>query len=243
MTPARASGAHWHAVIDIGSNSVRLVIYDVAGRAMLPHFNEKVMARLGAGLAVSGHLSPEGVEVALKTLRRYKTILDGLKVTRVRAVATAAVRLAKDGLEFAARVEQEIGLKVDVIAGEEEARLSALGVSGGMHEVTGLVGDLGGSSLEFARLEDGVVKDGETLMLGPLSMSLNAQSGNSLQKTVCKALARSKLLPKHGGRFYMVGGAWRALAKLHMNITNYPLRQLNSYRLDEHAILAIVGNG
>lgn len=234
-----ADPVDWYGVIDIGSNSVRLVIYDVAGRAMLPHYNEKVMAKLGAGLANTQCLSEQGIKVALKALRRYKAILDGLGVPHVRVVATAAVRLAKDGADFVARVNKETGLKVEVISGREEARLSALGVSCGVHMANGLVGDLGGSSLEFCRLENGKVKDGETLMLGPLSMEVGKHGAKGLAKKVRVALRKSDLLPKSGGRFYMVGGAWRALAKLHMDLSDYPLKQLHSYLLDAHAIQAI----
>ena len=235
MTSA-GSGSHWHGVIDIGSNSVRLVIYDVSGHALLPHYNEKVMARLGEGLAETGKLSVDGKKRALKALGRYHAILDGLNVKRVRAVATAAVRAARDGDKFIKQVKSMTGLEVEVISGQDEARFSALGVSGGIHKATGLVGDLGGSSLEFSRVENGVVQDGESLMLGPLSMNLE---GQERQEAVREALSGSRLLPESGGRFYMVGGAWRALAKLHMIVTEYPLRQLHSYLLDEHAILAI----
>lgn len=234
-----ADDAQWHAVIDIGSNSVRLVIYDVAGRALLPHYNEKVMARLGEGLAQTGKLSPEGVEKALKALGRYRAILDGLNVKRIRAVATAAVRGADDGEAFVARVEAETRLKVDIIGGRTEARLSAIGVASGVHKATGLVGDLGGSSLEFSVLENGEVKDGESHMLGPLSMDAKGLSAKALQSNVRAALKKSKLLAGHGGRFYMVGGAWRALATLHMDVTEYPLRQLHAYMLDERAVRSI----
>ena len=233
------NSVHWHSVIDIGSNSVRLVIYDVAGRALLPHYNEKVMARLGAGLGETGRLSPEGVKRALKALGRYRAILDGLNVTRIRAVATAAVRKAEDGADFVARVEAETRLKVDVIGGREEAKLSALGVGSGIYNATGIVGDLGGSSLEFAQIENGVFKEGESHMLGPLSMDIAGMTPEKLQASVRRALKKSKLLKGAGGRFYMVGGAWRALATLHMDMVNYPLGQLHAYMLDERAVRSI----
>lgn len=234
-----ANEAYWYGVIDIGSNSVRLVIYEVAGKALLPHYNEKVMARLGERLAETGKLSQAGIDKALKALGRYRAILDGLNVTRIRAVATAAVRSANDGAEFVARVEAETRLKVDIIGGREEARLSALGVGSGVHKATGLVGDLGGSSLEFARIENGVVKEGESHMLGPLSMDLAGLSREGLHKAVREILKTSDLLSDFGGRFYMVGGAWRALAKLHMDMTDYPLGQLHAYMLDERAVRGI----
>lgn len=224
------------AVIDIGSNSVRLVIYDVFGNALLPHYNEKVMARLGDGLRETGKLSVKGIGVALRALGRYRAILDGLEVRQIRTVATAAVRLADDGAAFINRVKDEAGLRVDIISGIEEAQLSALGVAAGFHEVSGLVGDLGGSSLEFCALKNGRVGQGESLVLGPLAMDARHLDLSSLAKPVARELKRSSLLNGHGGTFYMVGGAWRALAKLHMDIADYPLRQLHHYRMDARAV-------
>ena len=226
----------WQAVIDIGSNSVRLVIYDVAGRALLPHYNEKVMARLGARLSKSGELSGEGKAVAMKAIRRYHAILAGLGVESVKAVATAAVRRASDGLAFVTEIERETGIKVDIIDGAEEARLSALGVNGSIYEASGVVGDLGGSSLEFAGLSGGKIGLAETHMLGPLSLNASKLSISELQARVRQDLLGSKVLNEAGGRFYMVGGAWRALAKLHMELTEYPLNQLHAYALDGRAI-------
>ncbi len=228
------------AVIDIGSNSVRLVIYDVLGCGLLPHYNEKVMAQLGDGLRETGKLSEKGVKIAMKALARFRAILDGLDVTQVRAVATAAVRMADDGAEFVERVRQEIGLSVEVISGSEEARLSALGVAAGFNKVSGLVGDLGGSSLEFCTLDQGHVGQGSSLVLGPLAMDARERDMARLSKSVARELARSDLLKDHGGAFFMVGGAWRALAKMHMELVDYPLHQLHHYRMDARAVRLVV---
>ncbi|MEO9968360.1 MAG: Ppx/GppA family phosphatase [Hyphomonadaceae bacterium] len=228
------------AVIDIGSNSVRLVIYDVFGRGLLPHYNEKVMARLGDGLRETGNLSVKGIGIALKALGRFRAILDGLDVQHIRTVATAAVRMADDGAAFVNRVKDETGLRVDIISGVEEAQLSALGVAAGFHDVTGLVGDLGGSSLEFCALKNGRVGQGESLILGPLALDARHKDLSGLAKPVARELRQSNLLNGHGGSFYMVGGAWRALAKLHMDIVDYPLRQLHHYRMDARAVRMVV---
>lgn len=228
--------AEWRAVIDIGSNSVRLVIYDVSGKALLPHYNERVMAGLGQGLAETGCLSAEGTDKAIRALGRFRAILSGLSVRHVRAVATAAVRVARDGPHFLARASEVLEVPVQAISGEEEAYLSAVGVASGVHRAEGLVGDLGGSSLEFACLKNGAVLSGETHMLGPLAMMRADESPEKLRKRVHKLLRSSRLLPECGGRFYMVGGAWRALAKLHMDLVGYPLGQLQAYRMDRHAV-------
>ena len=116
------------AVVDIGSNSVRLVIYEVTGTAALPYFNEKVLAGLGRGLPETGRLSPEGVRDAIAAIKRYRAILNGLGVTQVTAVATAAVRDAEDGPDFARMAATELGAKLRILSGAEEGRLSALGV-------------------------------------------------------------------------------------------------------------------
>ena len=236
---ALTDNTSWRAVIDIGSNSVRLVIYDVAGQAMLPHYNEKVMAGLGAGLAQTGKLSADGVAIALKALGRYQAILKGLAVNHVRVVATAAVRRADDGLDFVQNVKKDIGLNIEVVSGPEEARLSALGVAAGVHKASGITGDLGGSSLEFCRIENGKVKSGETLQLGPLSMDFEDRDADELRQKIRKILKRSELLKGAGGRFYMVGGAWRALAKLHMDMEDYSPRLLHGYIMDGKAVQAI----
>ena len=228
------------AVIDIGSNSVRLVIYDVLGSALLPHYNEKVMARLGDGLRETGQLSVKGVEVALGALARFRAILKGLEVTQIRTVATAAVRMAENGAAFISRVHDEIGLRVDIISGTEEAQLSARGVAAGFHNVSGLVGDLGGSSLEFCALKEGHIGHGESLILGPLALNARHRDLEKLAKPVARELAKSNLLADYGGSFLMVGGAWRALAKLHMEIVDYPLRQLHHYRMDARAVRMVV---
>ena len=236
---AREDDATWHAVVDIGSNSVRLVVYTVAGRAMLPHYNERVMAGLGKGLRETGKLSEAGTEKALRALGRFRAILKGLSVQSIRAVATAAARSAADGPAFLAKAQYALGAPIDVVSGKQEAQLAALGVIGGFHDADGVIGDLGGSSLEFARIGGGEVIDRESHMLGPLAMMQSDEPLAKLSKRIEKALADSPVLKSGGGRFFMVGGAWRALAKFHMDIVDYPLRQLHAYRLDSHAIALI----
>src|SRR5690349_2837218 len=132
------------AVIDVGSNSVRLVVYRVDGRALTPIFNEKVMAGLGRDLGRTQMLSKDGAEVALGAVRRFATLIEALDIREVFPVATAAVREARDGRAFADRIEAESGLKLRILSGEDEARLSALGVSAGAPDAKGIVGDLGG---------------------------------------------------------------------------------------------------
>ena len=230
------------AVIDIGSNSVRLVIYEASGSAALPYFNEKVLAGLGRGLTETGTLSAEGVVQALAALRRYRAILEGLGVTQVIAVATAAVREAEDGDDFARKAAAELGAPLRILSGTDEGRLSALGVRVGIYRADGVMGDLGGSSLEFQRVSPGGDDAmGETHLLGPLAMADTEHLPIAdRRKAIRKVLRDSKLIEQGGRRFYAVGGAWRALANVHMELTSYPLRVLHGYKMDGQALRQVL---
>jgi exopolyphosphatase/guanosine-5'-triphosphate,3'-diphosphate pyrophosphatase len=217
------------AVVDVGSNSVRLVVYRLEGRAIWTVFNEKVLAGLGRGLETTGRLSPEGVIEAMAALRRFKAVLDAAKPSQVHTAATAAVREASDGPQFVARVLAETGLKLDVLTGETEARYSALGVLAGWPAAEGVAGDLGGSSLELVRIDDGAPGDGVSLPLGPFSLG----APKAFDPDKIRALA-AKRLSAVGDRFkadqfHAVGGAFRSLALIHMEMTNHPLKIVHLY--------------
>jgi exopolyphosphatase/guanosine-5'-triphosphate,3'-diphosphate pyrophosphatase len=219
------------AVIDLGSNSVRLVIYRVEGRAIWTIFNEKALAGLGRDLPVTGRLSADGVEVALSALHRFRALLNGWGAEDITAAATAAVRESADGQAFLRRVKSETDLDVRVLSGEEEARYAALGVLAGDPSAEGVVGDLGGSSLELVRLTDGQPQEGETLALGPFA--LGAPRALDIDRT--RRAIEAELGPVNGRfrtrSFHAVGGAWRNLALLHMEMTNYPLRVAHQYEM------------
>ncbi|WP_291076713.1 Ppx/GppA family phosphatase [Hyphomonas sp.] len=220
------------AIIDIGSNSVRLVIYSVLGASILPTFNEKVMAGLGEGLMKTGQLSPTGVESALRALGRYKAILKALNLGNYTAVATAAVRSAENGPAFIQQASRALGRRVTILSGQDEARLSAVGVEASFHNPAGMIGDLGGSSLEFKQV-GGVAEPGESLMLGPLSLVDGDLDLKALRKTIRATLKTSETLAQAEGRFYAVGGAWRTLAKLNMELESYALRVLQGYQMSK----------
>jgi exopolyphosphatase/guanosine-5'-triphosphate,3'-diphosphate pyrophosphatase len=219
------------AVIDLGSNSVRLVIYRVEGRAIWTVFNEKSLAGLGRDLPVTGRLSSDGVEVALRALHRFRTLLSGFEAQHVTAVATAAVREAADGPAFLRRVKAETDLDVRVLSGEEEARYAALGVLAGDPTAEGVVGDLGGSSLELVRLSGGEPQAGESLALGPFA--LGAPRALDIERT--RRAIEAEIAPLagrfRGKTFHAVGGAWRNLSLLHMEISNYPLKVAHQYEM------------
>lgn len=225
-------------VIDVGSNSVRLVIFDGAARSPAYFYNEKIMAGLGAGMAETGRLNPEGRLRALSAIRRFVAIAEGLGIGPLTAVATAAVREAEDGPDFRADVLRETGLKIWVIDGQEEARLSAQGVLLGWPGSYGLVCDIGGSSLELADLAEGRVGRRVTSALGPLKLreikSKKARHGY-IKETV-KDLFR-QMNEVTGQRLFLVGGSWRAIARVDMERRGYPMTVLHEYRMTPARII------
>ena len=219
-------------VIDIGSNSVRLVVFDGAARSPAYFFNEKVMCALGAGLTETGKLNPEGRLRALSALRRFCTIAKGIGLPDLTAIATAAVREATDGPEFVAQVFGETGLKVHVVDGPEEARLSAQGVLLGWPGAYGLVCDIGGASMELAEIFDGKVGQRLTSTLGPLKL-INIEGGKRGRKAfITKTLdeLREKI-GQQSDRLFLVGGSWRAIARIDMHRRGYPLHVMHEYRM------------
>lgn len=229
------------AVIDVGSNSVRLVVYRIDGRAMTPILNEKVMAGLGRDLSRNGALPKDGVESALRALTRFRALLEAQGVASVFPVATAAVREAKDGRAFAKRVADETGLKLRILDGADEARLSALGVSAGAPDAEGVVGDLGGASLELIEIGAKGPGRGETFALGPLALSSDDGFDYArVAKTVSEALDETRILKKRGGGdFYAVGGAWRALGRIDIALRNHPLGVLHHHEMSRTEVLKV----
>ncbi|MEM7442320.1 MAG: Ppx/GppA family phosphatase, partial [Pseudomonadota bacterium] len=233
MARPKAANRSWPgrlAVIDIGSNSIRLVVYDKLGRWPKPIFNEKVLCGLGRDLALTGRLSPEGVTMALTNLKRFRSLIDGMEVGRVDVLATAAVREADDGARFTAEVERLCDLQVKTISGAEEARLSAMGVLSAMPDADGVMGDLGGGSLELVGLNKGQIENQITLPLGPFRLMSAMARGRKPVDFIEQALAGEEWLKSFRKRtFYPVGGAWRSIAKLHLAVTDHPIHVIQEY--------------
>ena len=228
-------------VVDVGSNSVRMVVFDGAARSPAYFYNEKVLCGLGTGLGETGRLHPQGRARALSALKRFALLGDAMGIRPLSAVATAAVRDASDGPEFRAEVERETGIRLWVIDGQEEARLSAQGVLLGWPEAEGLICDIGGSSMEVAEVSGGRVGRRETSELGPLALQ-RIKGGRKERRAVIDA-AVERLLAAAGSTGHpltLVGGSWRAIAKLDMARTNYPLRVLHEYRMSPEAVQATV---
>ena len=221
------------SIIDIGSNSVRLVIYEGISRSPTPLFNEKVMAGLGRGLVESGKLQEKSVERALYALKRFKALSDQADVETIHVIATAAAREAENGPAFIEAAEKIVGVEVHVLTGKEEAYYSAQGIISSFYGADGIVGDLGGGSLELVDVRAGDIGDGITLPIGGLRLAdLAGEKLDDVRKIVQKEIARADLLHAGEGRtFYAVGGTWRNLASLHMAANNYPLRIMHDYRV------------
>lgn len=218
-------------IVDIGSNSVRLVAYENLSRSPRPIFNEKSLCALGNGVATTGQLPKGGMEKALAALRRFRVLNDIMGVANLHVIATAAARDASNGGEFLAAAEAAIGAPITLLSGDREAELSALGVISGVHNPDGVVGDLGGGSLELIDVKGELLGKGATLPLGGLTlMDASGRSPRAAVKIVREALSKSRILERVNGRtFYAVGGTWRALAKLHMSQRHYPLTVMHGY--------------
>ena len=221
------------AVIDIGSNSVRLVVYESMTRSLVTLFNEKTLCGLGREVQTTGLLAPDAVAKALTSLRRFRALCRVMKVGRVYAIATAACRDATNGPDFIAKAERICGVKIEILSGPREAKLSALGVISGIHKPDGIVGDLGGGSLELIDVQGNRVRSGVTLPLGSLALQdLSHKSLKRAERIVRNDLSDVAQLKAGRARtFYAVGGTWRALARIHILQSGYPLRVMHGYSI------------
>ena len=237
--PSRRVGAPV-AVIDIGSNSVRLVIYEALTRSLTPLFNEKILCGLGREVQSTRLLAEDAIERALFALRRFRKLCQVTEVGRIFVIATAACRDASNGPSFIARAERVLGLKIEILSGTREAKLSALGVVSGVHKPDGIVGDLGGGSLELIDVRHHRVGRGVSLPLGGLALQdLAHKSIKRAERIVKEQLTDLSALKAGRGRtFYAVGGTWRALARLHISQAGYPLRVMHEYAIPAEEALA-----
>ena len=238
----RVAGMMPVGIIDIGSNSVRLVVYQGLSRVPVTMFNEKVMAGLGRGLAANGKLGKAAMDTAVAALSRFRALGDAMQLGNLRVVATAAVREASNADEFVNRVRLECGLDIETISGAEEARGAALGVIAGIPLADGVVGDLGGGSLELVRVQGGQTHEQISLPIGALRLeAVRRAKSRALAPFIKKALDRvgwagaGRDLP-----FYMVGGSWRALAQVHMHLNDHPLPIVHQYEMPVSAIATLV---
>lgn len=237
----RIKGAKPVAVLDIGSNSVRLVVYERHARALTPLYNEKSPCALGRGVAASGRLADANVQRALKAARRFALVAQLMGVGTTYVLATSAVRDAGNGPEFAAEVEKIMRATVRVLTGTEEAHFAAHGVVAGMPHFDGVVGDMGGGSLELARVKGGEDIEGETHALGAIRLQDDSDGSPAKAAGITRTrLEGSRLAAAPpGGIFCAIGGTWRSLAKLHQRQKNYPLHMIQNYSVGAEELIKL----
>jgi len=226
-------------IVDIGSNTVRLVVFDSLARLPVPIFNEGVSCGLGRGLDQTGLLNPEGVEMALRTLGRFISLAQAMEVESFVLVATAAVREASDGVDFTNEITNRFGCPVRVLSGAEEARMGALGILGGSPKADGFFSDLGGGSLDLVSLELGKFGKSDTLPLGYIRVAEGAKHDvKKAKRLIAAQFEHSSWLKKSSGRdLYAVGGAFRAIARLYIKQTKYPLLVIDNFTIETEAAL------
>ena len=244
MSKKQAPALPRTAIIDIGSNTVRLVVYEGIASLATPLFNEKVQCALARGLADTRRLNPDGRDSAMAALARFVRLARAMRVGRIRALATAAVREAEDGGSFVARIERRFHIPVRVLSGTEEARFSAFGLLASVPDADGLLGDLGGGSLELVALDRGQIRRSASLMLGHLVLAERTDGSRKRAKDVIeRELAALSWLRRLKGRsLYVTGGAWRAIAHILLGQTKHPLHIIDGYEIaaDEVSRIAAI---
>lgn len=235
LRPARA-------VIDIGSNTVRLVIYGGPQRAPIVLHNEKVTARLGRGLAEKGCLSRKSVVTALAALARFRALLDLQGLEQVEVVATAAVRDARDGRQFLEQVAA-LGFRPSLLSGQEEAEFSAHGVMAAFPGAQGIVADLGGGSLELIDIDQCSCRHGVSLPLGTLCLAqLRERGARWFSRFVARQLEDTDWKAEPGSTLYLVGGSFRSFGKLALSLSQLPLDDPHGHAIDHEAAAKLARN-
>ncbi len=248
MLPVPPRAIARSGVVDLGSNSVRLVIFEGRGRNPAVIFNEKAVLRLGRSLHQTGKLNEEGVEQAVTVLGRYHALARAMGADPFEVLATAAVRDASNGPDFVATLRTNYpDMAIRILPGEDEARYSATGLLLGIPEADGILADIGGGSMEVVRLANGAIGAARTLKLGVLRLADRAQGDPVRARAIAEeALQSVPWIAEGAGRdLYLVGGAWRALARIHMEQTGYPLTIVHHYTLDREEardLAGVIGN-
>ncbi len=232
------------AVVDLGSNSVRLVVYEGNCRNPMAIFNEKAVLRLGRGLQATGRLNDEGMGQAFTVLHRYHAVARAMGAAPFEVLATAAVRDARNGPDFVAGLQSRLpGVPIRVLSGLQEAEYSAMGVLCGIPSADGILADIGGGSLELVRLDHGARGVSHTLPLGAIRLAERAGGDPARARAIAEAdLATVPWLAEGTNRdLYLVGGAWRALARIHMAQTGYPLQMVHHYTISREEARDLTG--
>ncbi len=225
-------------IIDIGSNSVRFVTYGGTARVPSHLFNEKVTAALGRGIERDGALDEQSMARTLSALARYQQLGRDMGLRKLHTVATAAVREASNGAAFLKQVAA-IGLQPRILPGEEEAELSGLGVLSGMPDARGVVADLGGGSLELIQVDGGKLGAGLSLPLGVLRVG-TAPNRKKIAAAILDGIKGTPLdVSLRASSLHLVGGSFRALARLDLHQVSHPLPIVHGHRLTPERVAAL----
>ncbi len=235
------SGDDHVAVVDVGSNSVRLVVYDRLARAPFPRFNEKALCRLGASLEATGAIAADAFMHVVDTVGRFRAIADAMRVSRIDVLGTEALRQAENGPALVDAIREASGFEVRLLSGSDEARYAGLGVVSGFHRPTGMVGDMGGGSVEIIEVVDDRVGERHvSLPLGALPVQAMLEADPQAARERIDALLKERVPPMltTESTFYAVGGGWRTFAKAHMDREGAPVRVVHGYGIDAKAARA-----
>ncbi len=236
----RIKGGKPVAVLDIGSNSVRLVVYERLARALTPLYNEKASCSLGRGVAQTGLIAYDNIDRALTAIQRFALVSELMQVGETHVLATSAVREAANAAGFVSAVETTMKAPVRVLSGAEEAHFAALGALSGMPGFSGVVGDLGGGSLELSAMARGAeAPGGETHELGVIRLQDDSGGSAEQAQAIVRARLKTSAAVKAGGTFCAIGGTWRSLAKIHQVLSNYPLHMIQHYRVRAADIMTL----
>lgn len=216
------------AIIDIGSNSVRLVVFESPYIGERPIFNEKVQCSLGEDLDKTGRLSEAAKKRTAQTLTGFLSLCRAMNIGTIIPIATAALRDAVDGREFIASIKAQMGLDITIISGEDEARYSGLGVLAAFPQAKGVAGDLGGGSLELATLKTGGVKDVLSMPVGVLRILGKGDDG---ARYLDQHLADIPSGYYKQPAFYIIGGTWRALTYAYIMAHGKKVQSIHGFRM------------
>ena len=237
VTPQRRIG-----IIDIGSNSVRFVVYELFGANFTPVYNEKILAGLGRSLRLTGRLDPDGIVLARQALLRFKILCSSHELNTVLIGATAALREAEDAQDFIKDIYKETGFEIQPLSGEQEADVSAMGLIAAQPRAKGIAADLGGASLEIMQVGDKKISGAKSFPIGPfqiLGRDLTQDAAYDLATLRPLIQSHLKEAPQYVGgetdALYLIGGAWRNLFAVHQRKTRYPLKTMQAYSLDHDA--------
>lgn len=230
-----------YAVIDIGSNSIRLVVYDDLSRSPFPRFNEKSLIALGTGLDSDGNFTAEAIKKVRHVLVRFSAIAQAMDVLRVDVLATEATRKAGNRAELVQVIKEETGLEIRILSGDEEAHFTALGVISGFYQPKGIVGDIGGGSLEVAEIISDRVGERRTSMpLGALPVKALLSDGIVSAKNAIDAELDANLPPLLTEPvFYAVGGGWRALARVYIAMNEIQIKVVHGFNIPAKTLLSL----